>query len=47
MTTHNIYKMSFFKSISTLYFESREKRRTKTEVDEIICWLTGYKARMS
>lgn len=30
------------KSLSPLYFESRKKRRTKSEVDEIIRWLTGY-----
>ncbi len=40
--THNIYKMSFSKLYPLLYFESREKKAYKTEVDEIICWLTGY-----
>jgi len=37
-----IYKMSFSK-VYPLYVSKAEKKgRTKTEVDEIICWLTGY-----
>lgn len=39
---HRIYKMSFA-SVYPLYVQKAEKKgRTKTEVDEIICWLTGY-----
>ena len=42
MTKHSIYKMSFAK-IYPLYIAKAEKKgRTKTEVDEIIRWLTGY-----
>jgi len=42
MTTHNNYKMSFSK-VYPLYISKAEKKgRTKSEVDEIICWLTGY-----
>jgi hypothetical protein len=42
MTTHKIYKMSFSK-VYPLYISKAEKKgRTKSEVDEIICWLTGY-----
>lgn len=42
MTKHNIYKMSF-SSVYPLYVSKAEKKgRTKAEVDEIICWLTGY-----
>lgn len=42
MTKHNIYKMSF-SSVYPLYVAKAEKKgRTKEEVDEIICWLTGY-----
>ena len=42
MTKHNIYKMSFA-SVYPLYVTKAEKKgRTKTEVDEIIRWLTGY-----
>ncbi|MCU0487037.1 MAG: DUF2200 domain-containing protein [Anaerolineales bacterium] len=42
MTKHSIYTMSFAK-IYPLYIAKAEKKgRTKTEVDEIIRWLTGY-----
>ncbi len=42
MTKHRIYTMSFA-SVYTHYVTKAEKKgRTKTEVDEIICWLTGY-----
>lgn len=37
-----IYAMSF-SSVYPLYIQKAEKKgRTKTEVDEIIYWLTGY-----
>jgi hypothetical protein len=42
MTTHNIYKMSFSRVYPLYISKAERKRRTKTEVDEIICWLTGY-----
>ncbi len=39
---NQIYKMSFA-SVYPLYIKKAEKKgRTKTEVDKIICWLTGY-----
>ncbi len=39
---HRIYTMSFA-SVYPFYVAKAEKKgRTKTEVDEIICWLTGY-----
>lgn len=39
---HRIYTYSFAK-IYPLYIAKAEKKgRTKKEVDEIICWLTGY-----
>lgn len=42
MAKHNIYTMSIAK-VYPLYITKVEKKgRTKTEVDEIICWLTGY-----
>lgn len=42
MAGHSIYKMSFAR-IYPLYIAKAEKKgRTKTEVDEIIRWLTGY-----
>lgn len=42
MSKHNIYTMSF-SNVYPLYVTKAEKKgRTKAEVDEIICWLTGY-----
>lgn len=42
MQQHRIYKMSFA-SVYPLYVQKAErKKRTQKEVDEIICWLTGY-----
>jgi len=42
MTQHRIYSISFAR-VYPLYIAKAEKKgRTKTEVDEIICWLTGY-----
>lgn len=42
MTKYNIYTMSVA-SVYPLYVAKAEKkRRRKTEVDEIIRWLTGY-----
>jgi hypothetical protein len=39
---HRIYTMSFA-SVYPLYLDKvKKKGRTKTEVDEIIRWLTGY-----
>ena len=40
--THRIYKMSFA-SVYPLYVAKAEKKgRKKTEVDEVVRWLTGY-----
>ena len=42
MTKHRIYSMGFNR-IYPLYVEKAEKKgRAKAEVDEVICWLTGY-----
>jgi hypothetical protein len=42
MTKHRIYATSFA-SVYPLYIAKAEKKgRTKTEVDEIVFWLTGY-----
>ena len=39
---HQIYKMSFA-NVYPLYIQKAERKgQTKTEVDQIICWLTGY-----
>lgn len=42
MVKHRIYTMSFAR-VYPLYIAKAEKKgRTKAEVDQIICWLTGY-----
>ncbi|CCD86664.1 conserved protein of unknown function [Bradyrhizobium sp. ORS 285] len=42
MVKHRIYTMSFA-SVYPLYVAKGEKKgRSKAEVDQIICWLTGY-----
>lgn len=42
MSGHKIFKMKF-SSVYPMYVQKAErKNRTKKEVDNIICWLTGY-----
>jgi hypothetical protein len=42
MPKHHIFVMKFAK-VYPLYVQKAErKNRTKEEVDQIICWLTGY-----
>jgi hypothetical protein len=42
MKKHRIYTMTVA-SVYPLYVAKAEKKgRTKAEVDEIVCWLTGY-----
>ena len=42
MDTHRIFKTSFA-SVYPHYVRKAEKKgREKKEVDEVICWLTGY-----
>lgn len=42
MPKHNIFTTAFAK-VYPLYVQKAErKNRTKEEVDQIICWLTGY-----
>lgn len=42
MDKHRVFKMSFA-SVYPLYVQKAEKKgREKTEVDQVICWLTGY-----
>jgi len=40
--THRIYKMSFASVYPHYVAKAEKKGRTKSEVDEIIRWLTGY-----
>jgi len=45
MDKHRVFKLSFA-SVYPLYVQKAEKKgRTKKEVDEVICWLTGYTPR--
>lgn len=46
MSKPKIYTM-LFSEVYPLYIQKAEKKgRTKAEVDEIICWLTGYDEEM-
>lgn len=42
MTKHRIYTTSFASVYPHYLAKAEKKGRTKAEVDEIICWLTGY-----
>lgn len=42
MEKHRIYRTSFASVYPHYVFKAEKKGRTKAEVDDIICWLTGY-----
>ena len=42
MEHHKVYSMHFSKIYDCLLAKAVRKQRTQAEVDEIICWLTGY-----
>jgi len=42
MTGHRIYKTSVASVYPHYVAKAEKKGRTKAEVDEIICWLTGF-----
>jgi len=42
MTTHKIFSMPFAKVYPMYVQKAERKGRSKKEVDQIICWLTGY-----
>lgn len=42
MTKHKIYTMSVASVYPHYVAKAERKGHTKTEVDEILCWLTGY-----
>jgi hypothetical protein len=42
MDNTRVYKMSFAGVYPHYINKAEKKGRTKAEVDEIICWLTGY-----
>jgi hypothetical protein len=42
MTKPRIYAMSFARVYPLYVAKAEKKGRTRAEVDEVICWLTGY-----
>jgi hypothetical protein len=42
MNKHRVYTMKFEKVYHCLVAKAEKKARKRSEVDEIICWLTGY-----
>jgi hypothetical protein len=42
MTTHRIFTMPFAKVYPMYVQKAERKNRAQDEVDQIICWLTGY-----
>lgn len=42
MTNEKIYGMPFAKLYPMLIAKAERKGRTRAEVDEVTCWLTGY-----
>jgi hypothetical protein len=44
MAGHRIFATPFSKVYPLYLQKAQRKRRTKAEVDRVICWLTGYSA---
>src|SRR5262245_41882072 len=42
MTNDRVFAMKFAKVYPLYVHKAERKHRTKAEVDQIICWLTGY-----
>ncbi|MEI7920687.1 MAG: DUF2200 domain-containing protein [Planctomycetota bacterium] len=42
MSEHRIYEMKFSRVYPLYITKVEKKNRTKAEVDQVICWLTGY-----
>ena len=42
MSQHKIFAMKFARVYPMYVQKAERKNRTKDEVDQIICWLTGY-----
>ena len=42
MDNEKVFRMNFGKLYDALLNKAVRKGRTKAEVDEVICWLTGY-----
>jgi len=45
MPTHRLYAMPFARVYPLLVQKAERKGRTKDEVDQVICWLTGYSCK--
>ena len=46
MSNEKVYNMSFAKVYPLLVAKAEKKGRTRAEVDEATCWLTGYSREM-
>ncbi|CAG0927726.1 hypothetical protein PLCT1_00488 [Planctomycetaceae bacterium] len=44
MAKNSVFQMKFAKVYPMYVQKAERKKRTKKEVDQIICWLTGYDA---
>ena len=42
MAKHRVFAMKFAKVYPLYVQKAQRKNRTKEEVDQVICWLTGY-----
>jgi len=42
MAAHRIYKLAFSDLYPNYIYKVERKERTKAELDQVICWLTGY-----
>lgn len=42
MAKHNVFAIKFAKLYPLYVQKAERKNRTQAEVDQIICWLTGY-----
>src|SRR5215467_5901803 len=42
MAGHRIFSVAFSKVYPMYVQKAERKKRTKAEVDQVICWLTGY-----
>jgi hypothetical protein len=42
LMTHRVYRMAFSSVYPHYVAKAEKKGRTKAQVDEVICWLTGY-----
>jgi len=42
MPKHNVFAIKFAKVYPLYIAKAENKNRTKAEVDQVICWLTGY-----